>query len=35
MQAPKPQPIRSSKEYWPEVVMTFSMARNMGMGPQE
>ena len=34
MQAPNPQPIRSSKLYWPEVAATDSMARNIGMGPQ-
>lgn len=34
MQAPNPQPIRSSKLYWPEVFATDSMARNIGMGPQ-
>ena len=34
MQAPKPQPIRSSKLNWPLVFATRLIARNIGMGPQ-
>ena len=33
MQAPKPQPIRSSKESWPGLPQACT-ARSMGMGPQ-
>ena len=34
MQAPKPQPMRSSMLYCPAVETTVSMALNMGRGPQ-
>ena len=34
MQAPKPQPMRSSKLYCPEVFATRSIARNIASGPQ-
>ena len=34
MQAPKPQPIRSSKENWPDVFTARYTARSIGSGPQ-
>ena len=34
MQAPKPQPILSSKLSWPEVFEAFHTALSMGSGPQ-
>ena len=34
MQAPNPQPILSSKLYWPEVFAMPSIALNIGIGPQ-
>ena len=34
IQAPNPQPIRSSKLYWPDVLATDSIALNIGRGPQ-
>ena len=34
IQAPKPQPIRSSKLIWPEVTVALYTAFSMGSGPQ-
>ena len=34
MQAPKPQPIRSSKLNWPEVLQSAYTALSIGSGPQ-
>ena len=34
MQAPKPQPMRSSKLIWPEVWLALYKAFSMGSGPQ-
>ena len=34
MQVPKPQPIRSSKLNWPEVLQASYTALSIGSGPQ-